>query len=109
MDADVISVHIVFAEFYRQIQPELRFRQHPVSFWPRLLHRKLYYRFIISLERRIYSRMDTSDRKSTRLNSSHGYISYAVFCLKKKKKKHDSNRTSNKRSSTIDQNAETSY
>src|SRR2546422_379168 len=29
----------------------------------------------------------TADRKSTRLNSSHGYISYAVFCLKKKKKK----------------------
>src|SRR2546422_5325589 len=28
------------------------------------------------------------DRKSTRLNSSHGYISYAVFCLKKKKIKH---------------------
>src|SRR5438128_5659202 len=28
-----------------------------------------------------------SDRKSTRLNSSHGSISYAVFCLKKKKKK----------------------
>src|SRR3989449_3776244 len=27
----------------------------------------------------------TPDRKSTRLNSSHGYISYAVFCLKKKK------------------------
>src|SRR5687768_18255279 len=27
------------------------------------------------------------DRKSTGLNSSHGYISYAVFCLKKKKKK----------------------
>src|SRR2546422_7466644 len=28
---------------------------------------------------------DELDRKSTRLNSSHGYISYAVFCLKKKK------------------------
>src|SRR3989449_7283144 len=28
---------------------------------------------------------DGEDRKSTRLNSSHGYISYAVFCLKKKK------------------------
>src|SRR5205809_5167370 len=27
---------------------------------------------------------DRQDRKSTRLNSSHGYISYAVFCLKKK-------------------------
>src|SRR2546422_6229724 len=31
-------------------------------------------------------RATSSDRKSTRLNSSHGYISYAVFCLKKKKK-----------------------
>src|SRR2546429_1794005 len=30
-------------------------------------------------------REDNQDRKSTRLNSSHGYISYAVFCLKKKK------------------------
>src|SRR5687768_17774105 len=34
------------------------------------------------------TRRETSpDRKSTRLNSSHGYISYAVFCLKKKTKK----------------------
>src|SRR2546422_5929507 len=32
-------------------------------------------------------RVRALDRKSTRLNSSHGYISYAVFCLKKKKKK----------------------
>src|SRR5205809_7549275 len=32
---------------------------------------------------------EREDRKSTRLNSSHGYISYAVFCLKKKKKKKD--------------------
>src|SRR2546422_4157429 len=31
------------------------------------------------------------DRKSTRLNSSHGYISYAVFCLKKKKKRNKVN------------------
>src|SRR2546422_4929138 len=31
------------------------------------------------------ARVSTTDRKSTRLNSSHGYISYAVFCLKKKK------------------------
>src|SRR5687768_18571738 len=29
--------------------------------------------------------LEFADRKSTRLNSSHGYISYAVFCLKKKK------------------------
>src|SRR5256886_7201478 len=32
---------------------------------------------------------DAQDRKSTRLNSSHSQISYAVFCLKKKKKKND--------------------
>src|SRR3990172_10368903 len=32
-------------------------------------------------------RREALDRKSTRLNSSHGYISYAVFCFKKKKKK----------------------
>src|SRR2546422_2865600 len=31
-----------------------------------------------------YLRDQVRDRKSTRLNSSHGYISYAVFCLKKK-------------------------
>src|SRR2546422_3967228 len=34
----------------------------------------------------------TPDRKSTRLNSSHGYISYAVFCLKKKKTDNESHR-----------------
>src|SRR2546429_4654463 len=35
-------------------------------------------------------RADLRDRKSTRLNSSHGYISYAVFCLKKKKERRTS-------------------
>src|SRR2546422_8359145 len=40
----------------------------------RAIHRRL-------VDRRAADR----DRKSTRLNSSHGYISYAVFCLKKKK------------------------
>src|SRR2546430_7061853 len=36
----------------------------------------------------------TSDRKSTRLNSSHSQISYAVFCLKKKKKQNYNNHSS---------------
>src|SRR5256885_9577228 len=40
-----------------------------------------------TLPRFLASRRDCSDRKSTRLNSSHLVISYAVFCLKKKKKK----------------------
>src|SRR3989449_5528555 len=35
-------------------------------------------------ELRDFPRQGSGDRKSTRLNSSHGYISYAVFCLKKK-------------------------
>src|SRR5687768_17619778 len=35
----------------------------------------------------VLSGISGQDRKSTRLNSSHGYISYAVFCLKKKKRK----------------------
>src|SRR2546429_2015168 len=37
--------------------------------------------------RRVTAGRAYQDRKSTRLNSSHGYISYAVFCLKKKKKR----------------------
>src|SRR5688572_31636568 len=37
----------------------------------------------------------TADRKSTRLNSSHSQISYAVFCLKKKKKGIEESRETN--------------
>src|SRR3712207_7728115 len=36
--------------------------------------------------RKVYAYNPKADRKSTRLNSSHANISYAVFCLKKKKK-----------------------
>lgn len=54
-DADLISVHIVFAEFVRMAEPELRFRANPVRFWPRLIHRWLYYRLIIFLEREMYT------------------------------------------------------
>src|SRR5688572_31782904 len=36
-----------------------------------------------------HAEVDREDRKSTRLNSSHSQISYAVFCLKKKKQKHN--------------------
>src|SRR5205809_5005413 len=54
------------------------------------LFRSLFERFM-SPERKEPPDIDVDfeherDRKSTRLNSSHGYISYAVFCLKKKKK-----------------------
>src|SRR2546429_917982 len=40
----------------------------------------------VKLHSRTARGREDADRKSTRLNSSHGYISYAVFCLKKKKK-----------------------
>src|SRR2546422_2505489 len=39
---------------------------------------------LLRKERHGFGARETADRKSTRLNSSHGYISYAVFCLKKK-------------------------
>lgn len=55
LDADVISVHIVFAEFCRLAQTELSFHNNPVRSWPRLFHRRLYYKLIILMERRIYS------------------------------------------------------
>src|SRR6266478_9177764 len=48
------------------------------------LHRALQLRPLGDRGRRLAVRQD---RKSTRLNSSHSQISYAVFCLKKKKKK----------------------
>mgnify|MGYP000126522655 CR=1 FL=1 len=41
--------------------------------------------------------MRAPDRKSTRLNSSHGYISYAVFCLKKKKQQKTKNNKNKKK------------
>src|SRR2546422_2639176 len=50
------------------------FRSHSVSFGGALTRNEI-------------NAVLSEDRKSTRLNSSHGYISYAVFCLKKKKNK----------------------
>src|SRR2546430_8924454 len=41
---------------------------------------------IAEMEATIQTDLERKDRKSTRLNSSHSQISYAVFCLKKKKK-----------------------
>ena len=54
LDADVIVVHIVFHEFYRRVKSELALRTLPLRSWPRAIHRKLYYKLIISLERKIY-------------------------------------------------------
>src|SRR2546422_8578646 len=46
---------------------------------------KLRHEAVVEILERLVRRPEmATDRKSTRLNSSHGYISYAVFCLKKK-------------------------
>jgi glycosyltransferase involved in cell wall biosynthesis len=55
-DADAIAVHIVFHEFYRQVASKLSFRTTPIVEWPRLIHRRLYYRLIMALEKKIYNR-----------------------------------------------------
>src|SRR3712207_8934181 len=48
---------------------------------------------LVSVSRIISTRVRQEDRKSTRLNSSHANISYAVFCLKKKKISTNSTKT----------------
>ena len=54
LDADVISVHIVFAEYVKNVSGALKLSKNSVSRWPRLLHRKFYYRLIAFLEERVY-------------------------------------------------------
>jgi glycosyltransferase involved in cell wall biosynthesis len=60
LDADVISVHIVFGEFLRQVRSELAFSRNSIWFWPRLLHRRAYYKLAIWIERLAYSKQDTT-------------------------------------------------
>jgi len=60
LDADVISVHIVFAELLRRNSPAAAFRKRLAFGSARLLHRQLYYRLIAFLEKRIYTNPVTS-------------------------------------------------
>src|SRR5207245_11338041 len=76
------KLHIVrWVDFIPEADVELK-RQAPEA--SKALGAEVTFEFINAndLQPRI------TDRKSTRLNSSHGSISYAVFCLKKKKKQH---------------------
>lgn len=59
LDADVISVHIVFAELLRRVGNELTLVHNPWRSWPRLLHRRIYYRLAIALEGRAYRKSKT--------------------------------------------------
>ena len=59
LDADAISVHIVFAEYVRQVGAEINPLRSPIGTWPALLHRWLYYRLLVSLEHRLYANPKT--------------------------------------------------
>ncbi|MGB7433995.1 MAG: glycosyltransferase family 4 protein [Candidatus Acidiferrum sp.] len=54
LDADLIVVHIVFHAFFDRVKTELALLRNPVLSWPGLIHRKLYYKLIMLLEREIY-------------------------------------------------------
>jgi glycosyltransferase involved in cell wall biosynthesis len=53
-DADLISVHVVFAEFAEKLKPDMKLSKNPLTSWPRLLHRLLSYNLFTMLERRVY-------------------------------------------------------
>jgi len=77
LDADAISVHIVFAAFLSKVRPELAFSKNPFPAWPRLLHRRLYYRLAVALERRVYPKSQiqlilTSRRSAPELAEFYG-------------------------------------
>jgi glycosyltransferase involved in cell wall biosynthesis len=55
LDADVMSVHIVFAQYVQGIQAGLRLSRNSILAWPRVIHRRLYYSLVRALERRLYS------------------------------------------------------
>jgi len=58
LDAGAISVHIVFARFRDCVKDELHLTRNPLSAWPQIIHRRLYYRLIQALERIVYTRRD---------------------------------------------------
>jgi UDP-glucose:(heptosyl)LPS alpha-1,3-glucosyltransferase len=56
LDADIVSVHALFGDVYRQVRDTLSFRHNPPLSWSRVVHRGLYYRLVINLEKLIYTR-----------------------------------------------------
>src|SRR2546429_4002094 len=75
---DRIPFHLIIDEFQSFLTDE------PEAFATTLAEARKY-KLYLTLSHQFLAQIHDEDRKSTRLNSSHGYISYAVFCLKKKK------------------------
>ena len=59
LDADIVSVHILFSEYVREVREKLRLARSAPWSWPRVLHRKLYYSLAVILERRVYRNPQT--------------------------------------------------
>jgi UDP-glucose:(heptosyl)LPS alpha-1,3-glucosyltransferase len=60
LDADAISVHIIFTEFYRRLRASLSLRNAPLNVWAVTLHRRIYYSLIVKLEKNVYPRPHVS-------------------------------------------------
>src|SRR5437867_5455749 len=58
LDADAVNVHIVYAAFRERVRADLGLRGNAPITWLRILHRRLYYRLIAGLERRVDGRND---------------------------------------------------
>jgi glycosyltransferase involved in cell wall biosynthesis len=58
LDADAVSVHVVFARLLESVRDELRLSRNPVATWPQIIHRRMYYHLIGFLEGRVYPRPD---------------------------------------------------
>lgn len=79
LDADVVSVHIVFSELVRRMAAELKLKSNMPRSWPVLIHRRLYYRLIVALERRVFTNRRTqlvltSPRTSAEIGRFYGRI-----------------------------------
>ena len=69
-DADAIVAHVVFHRLYRDVRSQLRLRRAPLSDWPILLHRRLYYRLLMALEKRIYPNRNIALAAVSRLTAA---------------------------------------
>jgi glycosyltransferase involved in cell wall biosynthesis len=68
-DADAIVAHIVFHRLYQDVRSELHLRRAPLTSWPVLLHRRLYYRLLMTLEKRIYPNKNVAIAAVSRLTA----------------------------------------
>jgi len=60
LDADAISIHIIFAEYICKMSSKLKLLGNPIASWPRNLHRRIYYRVAMMMERAAYTNTQTT-------------------------------------------------